>query len=739
MAGTSNGHEATRPFSALQVPLLAGVINHLHKNLKDGHEAEQKMENNQMFKLFHEEQYHRTKQNLAQSFQDTVSDCSASHVSSFILSVLYQGRFSVTECIISMFYLSRFKSSSKITLHAAIWRPLFLTALLISDKVWQDTPVRNSALTKIFPVLCNAELKKLEYEFVVRINFEVNVTPDSFRSFCETLLSERVISEIQEHVLKSDFVRSLGGTSQQGNDTEPLHEDNILANRVDGDHSTMPELAPSPRFMAWREQASYVDALPVTVVRPGQHSDQASPASRGQPWPMRVEPARHPGGIRANSAGCVASHTQDSGNRRSPSMGSLAVAGTPSASGRLGATIRATPLTPTSQVTQSAPRRGISPITPDGGRHAMQHASADTASTPGTASNGSVPRPMGSSGVPFLSATAGGYPGAKSVNAPNREASSPKGPTSPAALRSGAPSTRDASSPKSSAPTTRSGASPHRESAVSGGSSGASAPSLGCSSSAATSTARSPNGTARDPHAMSFQQKQQLFAKTKPVEGSQRQTLRDRAAAALQGPRADSAPAGTATRPSATASKSNAAARVAGSSTGGTTGVRAVVAKFSSQAQEPAPPQAPLAATRCHSDPTTRRSPQTAAPAPGASYGLSAPRSALQAQRSRATVPTLRPSAHQASSSSVPAYAAAHVPGSASTAPQVSANSPSKVGSPQPCSTATAVASSVRSPAMMLNSSRGRSSSPSYLLAEPHAGSLPTTARTSARLLGTTH
>lgn len=96
-------------------------------------------------------------------------------------------------------------------LHAVIWRPLFLTALLIADKVWQDNPVRNSALTKLFPVLSNAELKKLEYYFIAQIDFDCLVTPQSFSDFCERLLTERVHPEINERVRTHDFISTLGG------------------------------------------------------------------------------------------------------------------------------------------------------------------------------------------------------------------------------------------------------------------------------------------------------------------------------------------------------------------------------------------------------------------------------------------------------------------------------------------------------------------------------------------------
>ncbi|CAK0824240.1 unnamed protein product, partial [Prorocentrum cordatum] len=46
------------------------------------------------------------------------------------------GIFSVSAFIVSVIYLSRFKEISHITLHACTWRPLFLTSLLLADKMW---------------------------------------------------------------------------------------------------------------------------------------------------------------------------------------------------------------------------------------------------------------------------------------------------------------------------------------------------------------------------------------------------------------------------------------------------------------------------------------------------------------------------------------------------------------------------------------------------------------------------
>jgi hypothetical protein len=167
------------------------------------------MEGNEMFRLFFEVQYHNNKKDLNRIFPESVHDCSALHVCSFILSILHQGIFSVSAFIVSVIYLSRFKESSHITLHACTWRPLFLTSLLLADKMWEDKPVRNSSLAKLFPVLSNSELNRMESEFLGEIRFNVGVKPDLFCSFCEKLLAEQVHQEITRTVKDSDYAETL--------------------------------------------------------------------------------------------------------------------------------------------------------------------------------------------------------------------------------------------------------------------------------------------------------------------------------------------------------------------------------------------------------------------------------------------------------------------------------------------------------------------------------------------------
>eukprot|EP00913_Durusdinium_trenchii_P031892 g29868.t2 len=193
-------------FSALQTQLLCAAIHFFHRHIRSDADVLQRMEGNEMFRLFFEVPYHN-KPELNRIFPESVHDCSALH-----------GIFSVSAFIVSVIYLSRFKESSRITLHACTWRPLFLTSLLLADKMWEeqcwagqhtDKPVRNSSLAKLFPVLSNVELNRMESQFLDEIKFNVLVKPDLFCSFCEKLLAEQVHQEISRCVIQSEYAVTL--------------------------------------------------------------------------------------------------------------------------------------------------------------------------------------------------------------------------------------------------------------------------------------------------------------------------------------------------------------------------------------------------------------------------------------------------------------------------------------------------------------------------------------------------
>mmetsp|Transcript_121223 Transcript_121223/g.343032 ORF Transcript_121223/g.343032 Transcript_121223/m.343032 type:complete len:503 (+) Transcript_121223:154-1662(+) len=263
----ARGGEPTQRFSELQQQLLCAAIHFFHRHIRNDADVRQRMEGNQMFRLFFEVEYHKNKPDLNKIFPDSVHDCSPLHVCSFILSILHQGIFSVSAFIVSVIYLSRFKESSHITLHACTWRPLFLTSLLLADKMWEDKPVRNSSLAKLFPVLTNTELNRMESEFLVEIRFNVLVKPDLFCSFCEKLLAEQVHQEITSCVNGHEY-------------TQTLQADNAEA---------MPPVKPSAAVKAAPEAAESENAYHCSNDKdhqdePGRYDNQRFDPVQAVPW-----------------------------------------------------------------------------------------------------------------------------------------------------------------------------------------------------------------------------------------------------------------------------------------------------------------------------------------------------------------------------------------------------------------------------------------------------------------------
>ncbi|CEL98568.1 unnamed protein product [Vitrella brassicaformis CCMP3155] len=189
-------------FRGLQGRLLACGINFLHRHIKDDADVHEKMAGNAVFRLFCERSVDMT---LHSSPGDTAS---------FIVDIVHRGLFGVAPFIISIILLSRFKQKTHISLHCATWRPLFLSSLLIADKMWEDKPVRNSSIPMLFPALTNQEINALENTILMEIGFNLLITPTLFNSFCEKLLAEAIHPEIELALHQSQLMADLTSTTQ---------------------------------------------------------------------------------------------------------------------------------------------------------------------------------------------------------------------------------------------------------------------------------------------------------------------------------------------------------------------------------------------------------------------------------------------------------------------------------------------------------------------------------------------
>lgn len=104
--------------------LLGGAINFFQRHIRT--RVETVLERGG---VFNEDRYHSEK-DIPEVYSEGIDDCSAWHVSKFILLLLQEGNVSISSWLVSLIYLSRYRNATHIVLHPRTWRPLVITALI---------------------------------------------------------------------------------------------------------------------------------------------------------------------------------------------------------------------------------------------------------------------------------------------------------------------------------------------------------------------------------------------------------------------------------------------------------------------------------------------------------------------------------------------------------------------------------------------------------------------------------
>ena len=73
----------------------------------------------------------------------------------FLLHVFQRGKFSSEMALLALVYLHRVMSGCAVSLTVGNWRPLFMAALCLAQKMWDDTPLINSDFRLLYPQLCS--------------------------------------------------------------------------------------------------------------------------------------------------------------------------------------------------------------------------------------------------------------------------------------------------------------------------------------------------------------------------------------------------------------------------------------------------------------------------------------------------------------------------------------------------------------------------------------------------------
>ena len=174
--------------------VLRGGIQFLFRHIRFDDSALNRMSGNEVFDLFDERRYHvGLKGKVDQVFLDSLYETSEVHVATFIMSIMEEGLFDVKSLVVAIIYLSRFKEVTRVLVHTYSWRLLFVVALLVADKANEDKPIRNKAMSLLFPVISPKELNELELLFCLKVRFTLIIKADLYNSFVrDKLMTERI-------------------------------------------------------------------------------------------------------------------------------------------------------------------------------------------------------------------------------------------------------------------------------------------------------------------------------------------------------------------------------------------------------------------------------------------------------------------------------------------------------------------------------------------------------------------
>jgi len=92
-------------------------------------------------------------------------------------------------------YIERLLNMTKMKLQVCNWRRITVAALLVASKVWEDLTVWNIDFLESFPEVSVADLNKLEWQFLVGLQFNVVLRPSIYAKYYFEL---RSLSDLTE-------------------------------------------------------------------------------------------------------------------------------------------------------------------------------------------------------------------------------------------------------------------------------------------------------------------------------------------------------------------------------------------------------------------------------------------------------------------------------------------------------------------------------------------------------------
>jgi len=101
----------------------------------------------------------------------------------FLIRIFEVGQFHPECCVISLVYINRLIGVTGLPLTQSNWKPVSMSALVLAQKVWDDTPLINADFSILYPALSVKEINVLERRFLDLLDFKLSVSPSLYAQY----------------------------------------------------------------------------------------------------------------------------------------------------------------------------------------------------------------------------------------------------------------------------------------------------------------------------------------------------------------------------------------------------------------------------------------------------------------------------------------------------------------------------------------------------------------------------
>lgn len=101
----------------------------------------------------------------------------------FISMMIALAKYSVECNILALIYINRMTGRNRMALTMKNWRGLWVAAIIIAQKVWDDQPLKTSSFVRILPNTTKEQLKHVEMSGFTFLDFNTTVRPSVYAKY----------------------------------------------------------------------------------------------------------------------------------------------------------------------------------------------------------------------------------------------------------------------------------------------------------------------------------------------------------------------------------------------------------------------------------------------------------------------------------------------------------------------------------------------------------------------------